>query len=403
MKVPKEITKEWLRDKFIKLNESTEQKTFIDNRGKYTPLQKSSYYESLVYNTYTIDNFDPEIEFCESKEQFDIWMFFRLKIASFPYEKTKGRNIKMLIRDKTTKKYIGITSLGSDILYCEARDKYIGWSNDQRIKKGKLSNIMNITTCVGIPPFSFNFNGGKLITMLMFSHEVYDYFIKKYKDELAALTTFSLYGKGIQYDRLKELKYIGSTKGFGTMHIPDELWECAKKYIKKNNLEFGKYNKKTHVLKKLSGHFDLDHNILKHENIRGIYLGYLGENSKNFLCGKENIFVPNLETCKQIGEKWKERWANQRFINLLNTKRLMIKYDFSKNVLSENDRKVINMKNHRNKYNNKKEKIDESQKIEIIKFHYDNPSKSYNSIAKKYSEEFGVCFNNAQIKKLLLK
>ena len=49
-------------------------------------------------------------------------MYFRLKMSSVRHSKTIGKQIKMLIRDKNTQKYIGIASLSSDL---GDRDIYI--------------------------------------------------------------------------------------------------------------------------------------------------------------------------------------------------------------------------------------------------------------------------------------
>jgi hypothetical protein len=72
---------------------------------------------------------------------------------------------------------------------------------------------MNLSTCVGLQPFAFNYNGGKLLVKLAFSKEVMDKFYEKYNEQLLGIITTGLYGKSIQYDRLKELKFIGYTSG----------------------------------------------------------------------------------------------------------------------------------------------------------------------------------------------
>jgi hypothetical protein len=55
--------------------------------------------------------------------------------------------------------------------------------------------------------------------MLAFSIELHQFYEKRYFYSLALITTTSIHGKSIQYDRLKQLKLIGYTKGFGTNHI----------------------------------------------------------------------------------------------------------------------------------------------------------------------------------------
>ena len=72
---------------------------------------------------------------------------------------------------------------------------------------------------------SYNLNIGKLLVASVFSYEVQNYFYQLRGYRCACVTTFGLYGKSIQYDRMKEIKYIGETKGNGTCSIPNDLYQ----------------------------------------------------------------------------------------------------------------------------------------------------------------------------------
>ena len=90
-----------------------------------------------------------------------------------------------------------------------------------------------------LPPYN-HLLGGKLISYILASNEVRQIYSKKYgraktiickrkANLLAAIFTTSLYGKSSQYNRLKyknSLLYIpiGSTKGFGTLHLTQETF-----------------------------------------------------------------------------------------------------------------------------------------------------------------------------------
>lgn len=89
---------------------------------------------------------------------------------------------------------------------------------------------MNMSTCVPLQPFGFNFNGGKLLASLVFSQEVQEYFQQKYNEPLLGITTTSLYGKSIQYDRLECLKFVGYTKGNSVQNIPSEVTKLCNQY-----------------------------------------------------------------------------------------------------------------------------------------------------------------------------
>ena len=405
------ISKEWLKERLIndfnkskdKANKSEE---LVNNSNITTFLHDEKYYLSKIYNTNNIDDFIPEIEFCETYEQKDIWMYYRLKISSFPYTSTVCRVIKMLIRDKTTKKYVGFTSLGSDIIKCKSISDYIGWNNSDKIVHKKMNNVMNITTCISIPPFSFNFNGGKLMAQLMFSKKVSEYFENKYNDKLAGIATFSLNGKGVQYDRLKELKYIGLTSGYGASHIDNSTYEYIKQYMKENDM-YKKYKSRMHMLYDFCNHLEIN-NLSYHGNQRGVYFGYTGSNSKKFLCNESDDFVPDyIKSVNDIGTYWKNRWAKQRYNHLLKTDRLMLKANYNKNYVSEKEYDKIQ---HVKQYRKNKEKFDKTNKylkltdgdkIEIIKYWNDNKDKSMLKLEKELSEKLGKKIDRRKIKKII--
>jgi hypothetical protein len=92
---------------------------------------------------------------------------------------------------------------------------------------------MNMSTCVSLQPFGYNFNGGKLLATLAFSKEVLTYFQNKYNEPLLGITTTSLYGKSIQYDRLIHLKFVGYTKGNSVQSITPEITKLCNEYLKK--------------------------------------------------------------------------------------------------------------------------------------------------------------------------
>jgi hypothetical protein len=175
----------------------------------------------------------------------------------------------------------------------------------------KSVNLVNISTCVGIPPFCFNYNGGKLVAMLMFSKEVYDYYVKKYNDPLVCLVTLSLYGKSVQYDRLKELKFLGYTEGIGSSHVPEELYQAIDKYIKDNNLPAKKLINRMHKIDYICKYLDTKNKLCKHGIKRGIYIGFTNNHdiAKKFLNNESSSYSPNLKSVDEIGKYWKDRWA----------------------------------------------------------------------------------------------
>lgn len=381
--IPEIITKEWLEEQLKNLN----QNGIIDYRQKHKFMYDYKYYLDQIYNTNDINDFEPELEFCENDMQKDTWLFFRLKISSFEYSSIVGRCMKILIRDKRTKKYVGVASLGSDV-DCKNFDDYIGWTRDMKYKKKKFNNLMNITTCVAIPPFSFNYNGGKLIAMLMFSKEVYNYFKDKYNDELVCITTFSLYGKSIQYDRLKELKYVGLTKGESSSHIPQWYHDAILTYLEQNNLET-KFRSRMHRVRYLVKNCKFSKELMKGIQ-KGCYIGFTGSNSKEYLNMTDKKHKVNkLKTASEIGKIWRERWAYNRFKNLLDSKRLIFSCDYDNSIIDQKDYNRIKQLRIKDKNKqNKKTILTNDEKIEIIKYYIENNRPSITHLIEYFSDKY---------------
>ena len=392
----------------VKDNKDKDQDQVQDKAYDYRNVKKflhdEKYYAEKIFNTYDIDKFEPELEFCENDEQRDIWKYYRLRISSHHFSQSKGRLITILIRDKSTKKYVGIASLSSDLLYNTMIDQFIGWSYEDKINNKKTTNIMNISTCIGIPPFSFNYNGGKLITKLMFSQEVYNYVLQKYGDKLAGLSTLSLYGKSIQYDRLKELKFLGLTIGHGSSHIDDtKLLKIISKYMDQNDICKGKkFRSRMQRIKCLCNHLGI-RDMTFHGTQRGVYFGYLGRKGKDFLNSKTDEFVPdNIKPVKEIFEDWKKRWAEKRFNNLItqkNNNKLMINYSFQNytNNKEYNKWRVYKyLKSKKTNENDNKDKkytiLSEDDKRTILKIWYENKKKgtfkSFTQLSEIVEKEF---------------
>lgn len=270
-------------------------------------------FEDTIFNTDDWGNLqiEPELEFCKNKLQNALYTYFRSKVSSLPTTGVIGRSIRILVKDKRSELYIGIMCLSSDVYNLGKRDEYIGWTKEE--KDIKLKNVLNLSCCVPLQPFGFNTCGGKLLATLAFSREVFDYYKRQYGDELLGIVTTSINGKSIQYDRLKQLKLIGYTKGFGTVYFPNELYDLCQKYndIYKFYTRRGRIDR-FDFLKCLLKHLGLPESILKHGKCRGIYFGYLFVNKL-----EGGVDSNNLKTVSQLYEEWKGRWCEQRVRNLM--------------------------------------------------------------------------------------
>jgi hypothetical protein len=313
---------------------------------EYSPLRMykdHDYYINKISigNPVNIFNMKLELEFIDSKTdklKYSIWQYYRRYISSFKKKKNSslvGRQIYILVKDGNTETYLGIISLSSDLKYLKNRDNYIGWNSKEYLTNNKINCIMNISTCVSTQPFGYNFNGGKLLTSLVFSKEVLQHIRDKYDIYIQGFTTMSLYGKSIQYDRLKCLKFVGYTHGSSLTNIPNDVIQYCKEYLKKENINCPNDNLWciTKAFKRLKIPVE---DFLK-SNHKGIYFGYTHKDSKPFLQGKTFIEPNSVDSADNISEIytwWLNRWAKNRYNHLYEHNRLK-KYDDCVRVIKE--------------------------------------------------------------------
>ena len=281
------------------------------------------YYENKIWNG-NISDIKIKIIIVDNNDLNDIWNYYKCNVSSLKLTETShlvGRQIYLFVADEITNKYLGIISLSSDYLNLSDRDDFIGWTKDQKINEHKLNYIMNISTCVPLQPFGFNFAGGKLLTKLVFSEEIQNIFKEKYNHPLLGITTTSLYGKSIQYDRLKEIKLIGYTKGNSVYKFPQEFVQECKKYLKDYyNISL---NKKLYTISTTLQKLELPRDEFMKDIPKGIYFGFVYPDSKDYLCNKiDKIKDYKLKSINEIFNDWLNRWANQRYNHLLQTNKI---------------------------------------------------------------------------------
>lgn len=346
-------------DKWFALDDNRKYKLLIKKELDYKiPLFKHNkeFYRNQIFYSKSenvIDELDLEIIFCNGNpELIDIWKYFKVMSSSASTSDDGFGCLKMMLKDKITNKYLGITEISSDIMSCATRDEFIGWTKETKFEKiniidnkekSRIAFLINITCCIGLQPMSYNLNIGKLLVTSIFSKEVLDYFYSIRGYYYAGVSTFGLYGKSIQYDRLKEIKYLGLTKGNGTCEIPVILYEEISDFVKKHYKE--EYKRRSNMssskLRILQfGLRQLGYNqteILTHGKKRGVYFGYTNSTSKDFLNGNKNTFElgTSIKPFNEIISWWKTRWANQRYMHLLNSHRLKITFELKDFTLKE--------------------------------------------------------------------
>lgn len=280
-----------------------------------------------------ISKLKPCIEVCETKEQNDLFRLFRYNWSS-PSSDYVGRRMRLLIRDEGMRRspVIGIAAIGSSIIHIPDRDKWIGW--DTKTRSDNLISMMDAYVIGALPPYN-ELLGGKLIAYILASNELRALYKKKYRGKktiirgrtgsrLVLLVTTSLYGAhSAQYGRLKygkTLLYqpIGSTSGYGSLHISSETFEAMRELAEmkrcntSNRFGMGP-NWRMRIIRSACDILKLDSNvILKHSFQRGLYAIPLAVNSKSFLRGESKKLIYRNLPLKKLVKFWKKRWFDMR-------------------------------------------------------------------------------------------
>lgn len=318
----------------------------ISNFKPIRMIKDHDYYMKQIFNG-NINDIDIKLQFVDSSDKlnFSIWQYYRRYISSFkkkPHSNLVGKQIYILVKDNNTDTCLGIISLSSDLKYLKARDKFIEWNSKEYLTNNKLNYIMNISTCVPTQPFGFNYNGGKLLTSLVFSKEVISYIKEKYNIYIQGFTTMSLYGKSIQYERLKQIKFVGYTSGSSLTNISQEVINYCKYYLQENNLSYT--NDNLWIVTKTLKNLGLSIEDFLKTNKKGIYFGFTHKNSKEFLNSNLEIEpnpLPESKSIKEIYNIWLERWGKQRFEHLTKTKRVKSYKDCMSDIIKQiNDNEI---------------------------------------------------------------
>lgn len=378
----------------------------INDDTQINPYQESfnnsdSYYLDMLFDG-KLDNVKKikiKLEFVDNNILKDIWNFYRARLSSFRknVENTKngmGRRIYILIKDITSNKYLGILGISSDYASVKGRDDFIGWSHNMKFKDKLLNKLFNVMMCVPSTIFGYNFCGGKLLAKLCFSRELIKYYYEKYYDIPLGVSTMSIYGKSIQYDRLPELKLIGYSAGKGLQSFSSEIIELSKKYLILSGYDINKMMNQTHPTAKIIGNtlsilgLSKDEYMYHHIN-RGVYFGGLFSDSLKILRNeKENNITENninsLKTVDEIFNDWLNKYALKRYTHLLSDSRLI-----KINKLLWTKQYKIFERNNKYKYNKIKTSIKLDDKIE-------------QNINILYSPESNDVQENKNIKKKML-
>jgi hypothetical protein len=236
---------------------------------------------------------------------------------------------------------LGVISLGSDVTSLGVRDKFIGWSKDNKFKDGKLNNTAIGTSIVPTQPLGFNFLGGKLIAALTTSPIFRSEWETKYNNTLVAVGTTSLYGASSQYNGIPHFKTLGESAGKVNIKPDDKFYDPWHQWLKETHSDWYKKNisderernganmgygtngpvsgVKQKIIGKIFKECGIKNDTYHHGFKRGVYFAPMYENGNQYLCSKIEVKDLVMKPKFVEGDDYTIRWWKDKAIKRYTT------------------------------------------------------------------------------------
>jgi effector-binding domain-containing protein len=311
-----------MRETISELLHKQKQKEIENNYNRLLQYERK-YLKYIYLDGVDFKKLSVSIKPCETEWEKELWTYARIVVSSAPHRGYVGRIMNFLMFDENSNKLLGILGFGSDFIKLPPRDRYIGIHHSE---VNKIQYLTNMYVCVSVEPFSM-LTGGKLLALLAPSNLIRDYYIKKYEQPIYGITTTSLFGESIQYDRLWDpktilarWKYLGLTSGNATViHFSPKTRKLMNKASKQLGIVLKKSQSRPTTAKIIRILSELG---LKREDAfpekclhkRGVYFCWL--------INETDIFRKDLKTYtyinrpeQEIYNYWYKRWFERRYNN----------------------------------------------------------------------------------------
>jgi len=302
----------------------------------------------------------------KGKDLPELWNSIRTFSSTMKNNSNIGRNLNFIVRDKPTKKYLGVICISSDFLDLTPRDTFIGWEREKKTQGSMINHTAIGSTIVPLQPLGYNYVGGKLLALLCLTTDIQKMWEQSYGDKLVGVTTTSLYGKtkagGLsQYDNLDYWQPMGFTAGSVSFEPSRKTRKDIERWLRKNHTRkyfdwyvatnaSGQPYKRDHKNRSLSftySKMSVPKEIIKTDHARGIYFTPLYDKTCEFLRGDndgkdmEKLFDTDIES---ISNLWKMKHAKPRI------KQLVKKGKVSNESLFYDDLIYLTWEQAKNKY-----------------------------------------------------
>lgn len=311
----------------------------LHSRAEQINLQKKFLFQNLKkvqrfsINGWDINPNEIELEIRSVERgsiEETIYRWWNMTYWSVPYQKAYGRQLRFLLWDKAHNAPFGLIGLQSPILRMAVRDKYLG------IPKSELdywvNKSMQAQRLGALPPYN-QLLGGKMVSIALTSNEIQKHYKAKYEGvktvikeriiepELLFLTTTSAFGKSSIYNRLsykgeKVAVSLGYTRGSGTFHVSQTLYNEIKEFLEANSINtsttFGYGASRKVKLLYLAFRLLGLSNYHYHNIQREFFLFPLAKNLSDVI-HKRTTPILYDRPLTDLSDFWKKRWAVPRF------------------------------------------------------------------------------------------
>ena len=294
--------------------------------------------EEDLFSDFTIrpEEMDFEIVELESAR----WQLYLDIISSHNNLSSPGRNVRLAVLEKNTKKWVGFIRIGSPVINMKPRNELLGYVMTNELEKTQAFNRAAGMGFVIVPaqPFGFNYLGGKLLAAICCSHEVREILNAKYKMNMCLFETTSLYGSSksvSQYDGMKPyIRFAGITDSDFLPMMHGKPYEDLKNYVEGIVGEFVPADASSRKLKisnsivsmvkaSLKSHkseYDSFMSLIEKakgltERKRYYYSTYGIKNFKDIVAGNTDKIIPDenfdKHHLKNVVEWWKKKATNR--------------------------------------------------------------------------------------------
>lgn len=297
--------------KNMSVQEQTLYKKYLEVNNYYrNAIDKSRQVKAKIWTPTDLNNkeltikeieaLEPRIRLVATKTSDETdWNMIRVFSHTMEFDQNPGRFIRFLVYDDVTKKYLGATSIGSDVIAIKCRDEWIGWTKESKLDNKKLAHSAIGTCIMSTQPFGYNFLGGKLVASLLTTKAVADAWQKSPETLLVGLTTTSLYGSESMYNSIPFWKKMGSSTGAIGIKPDDDVYnkwhdwlkqnkptEYKERFVKDDPSKGPVTGIKQQIIAMIFRELGVSAGKYKHGFERGVYYAPLYENTREFLRGE---------------------------------------------------------------------------------------------------------------------